>query len=124
MVAVRTAKQKAALRKAQMASARKRRRGKGRARKVALASVGTAAAVGVAYTAHHHKGAIKKKAADTKKKVRHKVENNQKARTLVAGHLMNQRRNSTRKPVVGPKLAKRYRMGRPDVRRKRKAKRG
>jgi hypothetical protein len=57
----RTSKQKAALRKAQIASARKRRgKGRGRGRKVA-AGVGAAAAVGaVAYTAHRLNGKKKR----------------------------------------------------------------
>lgn len=47
----RTARQMAALRKAQLASARKRK-GRGRGRKIARVAAGAALAVGVGYAAH------------------------------------------------------------------------
>lgn len=134
MAAIRTAKQKAALRKAQLASAKKRRRSGGPSNKRKIAKrVAKGAAVGAvvgaaAYGAHHHKNAIKKNLGNARKnaerKVRHKAENNNRVRQAVAKDLLAKRRASTKKPAKGLKLAKKYRMGRADVRKRRKANRG
>lgn len=110
----RTARQKAALRKAQLASARKRKgHGSSRKRKIAKGVAVVAIAGGVGYAVHKNRHVIKKK-------VRKKAENNKKVRETVAKDLLAKRRNSKRRPTKGLKLAKKYRMGRPDVRRRRK----
>lgn len=118
-----TPARRAALRKAQQASARKRSRG-GRKKKKSskkrriARNVTAVAVVGAAgYATYKGRGKVKSAA-------RKKAENNKAVRTAVASKLLAERRNSTRKPVKGLKMDKRYRMGRPDVRRKRKAKRG
>lgn len=128
-----TAKQRAALRKAQLASARKRRRGskKSRRRKNlrrAAVAGGVAVAVGGGvYAVHKNKASIKKKkdAAKRRAKARiaQKAKNNHAARTATVGHLRKEVAKK-RKPVKGLKMGKKYRMGRPDVRKKRKARRG
>lgn len=98
----RTARQRAALRKAQIASARKRKgHGSSRKRKIAKGAAAVAAVGAVAYGTHH--GAKKYRRHKT-----NKVKNEARARI------------SKRRPQTGLKLHKSYRMGRPDVRRRRK----
>jgi hypothetical protein len=107
MAKVRTAKQKAALRKAQLASARKRK-GRGKARPPARGSrrrkagkiVAGAAAVGaVGYGVYHSRSKVRKAAYNRAKE-------NPTARKAAVGHL---RKNVVRKP--GLKLAPEYRQG-------------
>ena len=121
-----TPARKAALRKAQQASARKRRRGGGkkssrRRKNIRRAVVAGGVAVAVGGTIYANKKTIKKKKDSVRRKARQKLENNHKARTVAVGILRD--KAATRKPRKGLKMDKRYRMGRPDVRRRRKAKR-
>ena len=114
MAKARSAAQKAALKKAQLASARKRKgRGKsgGRKRKAAKIVVGAAAVSAVGYGAYRSRGKMKRAAYN-------KAKENPTARKAAVKHL---RKNVKKKP--GLKMGKKYRMGRPEVRRKRKASR-
>ena len=131
-----TAARKAALRKAQQASARKRRKpGSARQNKAKKAAkVGAAVAVGGvmvygasrAYKKDYGKvrSKTKAKADQAKKTARKKAANNPRVREAVAKDLLAARREQKRLPIKGLKTAPRYRQGRPDVRRKRKAKAG
>ena len=131
-----TPARRAALRKAQMASARKRKgkpnprlkaahaKARKRGRRIGQAAV-VVAAGGTAYAAYKHRGAIKAKSHAAKGKAKAKVvkkaENNQKVRTEVTRQLMAEARSKKRPANKGLKMGKQYRMGRPDVRKKRKA---
>lgn len=120
-----TPARKAVLRKAQAASARKRRRGGAkssrRRKNIRRAVVAGGVAVAVGGTIYANKKTIKKKKDNVRRKTRQKLENNRKARTVAVGTLRD--KAATRKPNRGLKMDKRYRMGRPEVRRRRKAKR-
>ena len=149
-----TPARRAALRKAQMASARKRKgkpnprlkaahaKARKRGRRIGQAAV-VVAAGGTAYAAYKHRGAIKAKSHAAKGKAKAKVgaikakshaakgkakakvvkkaENNHKVRTEVTRQLMAEARSKKRPANKGLKMGKQYRMGRPDVRKKRKA---
>lgn len=112
-------RQRAALRKAQLASARKRK-GRGRSKtrrrvgKAALVAGAVAVAGGVAYSQ-------RKK---VKRGLRKKAENNKTVRTEVTKRLMAEARSKKRPSQKGLKMGKNYRMGRPDIRRKRKKAKG
>ena len=129
MAKPRTPKQKAALRKAQLASARKRRK-PGSRRRTAV-KVGAAVAVGgaMAYGANRaykkDYGKVRSRADQVRKSARKKAANNPRVREAVAKDLLAARRAQGRRgPVKGLKVAPKYRQGRPDVRRRRKAKAG
>lgn len=140
MAKPRTAKQKAALRKAQQASARKRRKPGSRpktqasARRRKALKAGAAVAVGgaMAYGATRAykkdygnvRSKTKAKSEQAKKAARKKVANNPRVREAVVKDLLASRRAQKRLPTKGLKTAPRYRQGRPDVRRKRKARAG
>ena len=146
-----TPARRAALKKAQMASARKRR-GTGRGKlaaanrknmrlkrnikRTAIAAGAVTAAGATVYVAHKHRGTIKKRSGLAKKKVQtrataakskvkakvvHKAENNHAVRVAATKHLMAEARAKKRPANNGLKMGKQYRMGRPDVRKKRKA---
>lgn len=140
MAKPRTPKQKAALRKAQLASAKKRRKpgsrpsAKRSSRRRKAVKVGAAVAVGgaMAYGANRAykkdyknvRSKTKAKTDQAKKTARQKAANNPRVREAVAKDLLASRRAQKRLPTKGLKTAPRYRQGRPDVRKKRKARAG
>jgi hypothetical protein len=84
----------------------------------ALVAGGTVAA---ANAAGRNSGEIKARAKKVRKAAVKKAEGNQKVRQEVASRLLAERRAQTRAPRKGLKMDKKYRMGRPEVRKKRKA---